>query len=102
MKYTDIPTDVRVRVYTRDSFDECPCCIICGRPYPQIHHYIERSRGGMGIEKNLVCLCASCHRKLHQSKYSEYTEFVRDYLKAHYEDWNEEELIYRKDNDEHI
>ena len=94
---TEITPEVRQTVYTRDSYDNSPCCILCGKPYPEVHHYIERSRGGMGVEQNLVCLCNSCHRKLHTSKLKEYSQFCRDYLKAHYENWNEEDLIYRKD-----
>lgn len=95
---TGISERVRARVYARDSWEECPCCIVCGRPYPQVHHYIERSRGGLGIEENLVCLCAGCHAKLHQEAYKDMTAFVREYLKNHYEDWDEKKLIYRKEN----
>lgn len=93
---TDIPPNVRKRVYERDSWDDAPCCIRCGRPYPQVHHYIERSRGGLGIEENLVCLCTWCHTELHNKNYREMSDFVRDYLKNYYEDWNEEKLIRRK------
>lgn len=95
-KQTDIPLCVRKAVYERDSFDGTPCCINCGRPFPQIHHYIERSRGGRGIEENLVCLCAQCHYDLHNRQYKELTEFVREYLRNHYEDWDEKKLVWRK------
>ena len=83
---TEISPLVRKRVYERDSFDGAPCCIRCGRPYPHVHHYIERSRGGLGIEENLVCLCAGCHEELHVYNYKEMSEFVRDYLKNRYGD----------------
>lgn len=93
---TAIPDEVRTRVYTRDSWDGCPCCVKCGRPYPQIHHFIERSRGGLGIEQNLVCLCADCHRYLHDKDYTGMTEFVRQYLKSKYPDWDETKLVKEK------
>lgn len=96
MTGTDITPKVRQRVYERDSWDGAPCCIRCGRPYPQVHHYIERSRGGLGIEENLVCLCAWCHDELHNQNYREMSDFVRDYLKNYYEDWDEKKLIRRK------
>ena len=93
---TDISEKVRQAVYKRDSWGDAPCCIRCGRPHPHVHHYIERSRGGLGIEENLVCLCYKCHNELHNRNYREMTDFVREYLKSHYEDWDEAKLIRRK------
>ena len=94
---THIPKDVRDRVYERDSYDGCPCCIWCGRPkYVQVHHYIERSRGGLGIEENLVCLCANCHTKLHKGDW-QIEEYVRIYLSEHYDKWDEKTLIAGKE-----
>lgn len=93
---THIPKDVRDKVYERDSYDGCPCCVWCGRPkYIQVHHYIERSRGGLGIEENLVCLCPKCHMALHKGE-KQIEEYVREYLSEKYEGWNEETLIARK------
>lgn len=96
MQGTEISEKVRQEVYKRDSWDGTPCCIRCGRPYPQVHHYIERSRGGLGIEENLVCLCYKCHGELHNKNYREMSDFVREYLINHYEDWDERKLIRRK------
>ena len=93
---TGISAEVRATVYARDSWDGCPCCIKCGRPYPQVHHYIERSRGGLGVEQNLVCLCADCHYELHNSKYQTLSEFVRLYLKNKYPDWDERKIVEDK------
>ena len=90
---TDISPCVRKAVYDRDSFDGSPCCVRCGAPFPQVHHFIERSRGGLGIGENLVCLCVQCHYDLHNKDYKEMTEFVRDYLRNQYEDWDESKLI---------
>lgn len=93
---TKIDENVRRVVYERDSWDGAPCCIYCGRPYPEVHHYVERSRGGLGIEENLVCLCKRCHTEYHNTGSPDIKEFIREYLMNHYEDWNEDELIYRR------
>ncbi len=93
---THISNDVRDRVYERDSFDGWTCCIHCGRPRSiEVHHFIERSRGGLGIEENLVCLCKGCHTKVHKGD-TEIQNFIRDYLTEHYEGWSEDALIARK------
>ncbi len=94
---TGIPNAVRKAVYERDSWDGAPCCVYCGKPYPEVHHYIERSRGGMGIEQNLVCLCHRCHQRLH-SGHNEIKTFVRTYLSEKYEGWEEERLIVQKED----
>lgn len=93
---THIPKDVRDRVIERDSYEDCPCCVYCGKPkYVQLHHYIERSRGGLGIEENLVCLCAKCHTALHKGDW-QIEEYVRMYLSDKYADWDEKKLIAKK------
>lgn len=95
--FTHIPKDVRDRVYERDSYDGWACCIYCGKPRGiEVHHFIERSRGGKGIEENLVCLCKQCHTKIHQGD-TDLQNFIRAYLSEHYEGWNEESLIARKE-----
>ena len=94
---THISQETRERVYQRDSYDGCPCCIWCGHPkYVEVHHFIERSRGGKGIEENLVCLCKGCHTKIHQGD-TDLQNYIRSYLSEHYEGWNEEMLIARKE-----
>ena len=94
---TNIPKDVRDRVYERDSWEDNACCVFCGKPRGiEVHHFIERSRGGKGIEENLVCLCKQCHTKIHQGD-TDLQNFVRDYLSDHYEGWSEESLIARKE-----
>ena len=95
MQGTQIDPDVREAVYARDSWEETPCCIYCGRPYPEVHHYVERSRGGLGIEENLVCLCTTCHKKLHGGD-----KYIKLYAKAYLEDkypgWDEKSLVAKK------
>lgn len=92
---THIPKEVRERVYERDSYDGCPCCVWCGKPYVEVHHFIERSRGGLGVEENLVCLCKKCHTKIHTGD-TDIQNFIREYLSEHYDGWDEESLIARK------
>ena len=93
---TQISKETRDKVYQRDSYDDCPCCIYCGKPkYVQVHHYIERSRGGLGIEENLVCLCAECHTKIHKGDYL-IQEYIRAYLSDLYDGWDENSLIAKK------
>ena len=90
---THIPKPVRDAVYERDSYDGCPCCIWCGRPRTvQVHHYIERSRGGLGIEQNLVCLCVDCHQALHNGD-KDIEDYVKSYLSGKYDGWKEGDLI---------
>lgn len=94
---THIPKEVRERVYERDSYDGCPCCVWCGRPkYVEVHHFIERSRGGRGIEENLVCLCKRCHTSIHNGD-ADLQNFIRSYLSEKYDGWTEESLIARKE-----
>lgn len=94
---THISQEVRDRVYERDSWEDCPCCVYCGKPRGiEVHHFIERSRGGKGIEENLVCLCKQCHTKIHQGD-TDLQNFIRAYLSDNYEGWNEEMLIARKE-----
>ena len=95
---THISHEVREKVYERDQFDGWTCCIYCGKPRGiEVHHFIERSRGGLGIEENLVCLCKACHTKIHQGD-TDLQNFLRGYLSEHYAGWDEESLIARKDD----
>lgn len=60
----------------------------------------------MGIERNIVTLCPSCHRAYDEGAHiqrlgkgttreSLYCYLV-SYLKGFYPDWNREDMIYRK------
>ena len=60
-------------------------------------HYIRRSKGGRGIEQNVVTLCSDCHHEYDNGGGREVIgAFIKGYLQNQYEDWNEEKLIYRK------
>lgn len=58
----------------------------------QCHHFIPRSKLGMGIEENLVILC-----HYHHAEESKYRNEIKSYLKGKYENWNEKQLIFRKE-----
>ena len=93
---THISHEVREEVYQRDQFSGWTCCIYCGKPRGiEVHHYIERSRGGLGIPQNLVCLCKACHTKVHQGD-TYLQNFIREYLSEIYDGWDEELLIAKK------
>ncbi len=89
-----IPPKVKAKVWERDG----GCCVYCGSPNAApCAHYIARSHGGLGIEENILTLCDNCHRKYDQStKRQEMREFFRTYLKNKYPEWDETNLIYRR------
>lgn len=94
-KACDISRKVKEEVWERDKHR----CIICGsyQAMPNAH-YIARSHGGLGIPQNVVTLCLNCHFNYDNGKYhKEYKKLIREHLQAHYDDWNEKDLIYRKD-----
>ena len=93
-KACDISPKVRKEVLERDNHQ----CIICGTNQNlQIAHYISRARLGLGIPQNLAVMCASCHFQMDNGKlHKEMQEAVREHLKAHYDNWNEKNLVYKK------
>lgn len=93
-----IPKAVKDRVWERDGHR----CINCGSIYafPEAH-YIPRSRGGLGIEQNVVTLCRLCHDAFDNGTATMRQEIgncCREYLMALYPGWDEKKLIYRKDD----
>ena len=98
-KITDIPSKVREEVYERDSWDGCPCCVVCGKPKRvQMAHIVGRAQGGKGIPENLVCLCVEHHTQLDNGndpiKQAEIKSQIVEYMKEIYPDWNEKELVH--------
>ena len=99
-KAVAIPTKVKKRVAERDEIDGWNCCVVCGSPngLPEAH-YIPRSKGGLGIEENIVTLCRPCHYKFDFGDREERIkigERIKEYLMDIYPDWNEESLVYKK------
>ena len=105
-KALGISIAVKEAVADRDSFDGWPCCLLCGTPAPVNNrlafsnaHYISRAQGGLGREDNILTLCHDCHI----NRYDQGTEraklqpFFRRYLMEHYPNWNEENLLYKKE-----
>ena len=93
-KACDIPQAVKKAVWKRDK----KRCIYCGNCEAMPNaHYIPRSKGGLGIEKNIVTLCRNCHYNFDQTDLRPYyKEFIQEYLKSCYKDWKKEDLVYTK------
>ena len=93
-KALSITPAVRGHVLERDEGR----CVLCGRSDRlQCAHFIGRAQSGLGIERNLVTLCADCHREYDQSaERHRIREELRVYLKGCYADWDEGTLIYDK------
>ena len=93
-KACDISPKVRKEVLERDEHR----CIICGTiQHLQIAHYISRGRLGLGIPQNLAVMCANCHFQYDNGKFHREIETLfKEHLQAHYDGWNEKDLIYSK------
>ena len=100
-KACDITKRVKDIVWERDGGR----CIICGSTIAMPNaHYIPRSKGGLGIEQNVVTLCTNvsknmCHYRYDFGNREEKDEIrrrIREYLKGKYADWDEDKLYYRK------
>lgn len=93
-KALEIPPKVKNAVYERDG----GACIWCAKRGQPNAHYIPRSRGGLGIEQNILTLCWDCHMAYDQTGNRERMgDFFKGYLKSKYPDWDEENLIYKKE-----
>lgn len=95
-KATNIPYKVKEAVWERDNHH----CIYCGKTGYGVMsnaHFIPRSKGGLGIEQNVVTLCISCHRDYDQTTArAELGEIIKEYLQSKYENWNVDDLYYKK------
>ena len=90
-----ISPDVKRAVYERDG----GICVCCGAPGLPEAHYIARSRGGLGIEENILTLCRKCHDRYDNGVREDrkrMADYFKLYLSGKYESWNEETLIYRR------
>lgn len=93
-KACSISPAVRQTVLDRDGRH----CFICGSTQNlQIAHYISRARLGIGIPENLGTLCIACHYSYDNGKYhNEIKDIFKGHLKAHYPNWDESNLTYKK------
>lgn len=96
-KATDIPSKVKQRVWERDKGR----CVICGNTYNVMPnaHYVRRSKGGMGIEQNIFTACTDLTENKCHSNFDRFgigKEKVITHFKKNYENWNEEDLKYKK------
>jgi len=93
----DINLKVRAIVKERDGY----CCALCGGNglFMSIAHYIPRSKGGLGIEQNLLVLCQRCHHNYdNTTKRQEYAVIIRDYLNGHYPGFDHDRRFYKKES----
>ena len=94
-KALTISPKVKRLVYERDG----GLCVLCGAPGDPVAHYISRAQGGLGVEQNIVTLCHHCHRAYDQGIYREAIRgALAAYLARCYPGWDEEKLIYRKED----
>ena len=94
-----IPPEVKAQVWERDGGR----CILCLSPNAAPNaHYLPRAHGGLGVPENIVTLCPQCHAQYDNSAARPcLREEIREYLAGCYPGWNEENLVYRKwENDE--
>ena len=102
-KARDFSRAVKEQIAERDFIDGWPCCVWCGAAATaplafSNAHYIARSQGGLGIPENGLTLCPLCHKRYDQTTdRKRMREYFREYLKSKYENWDEEDLIYRKE-----
>lgn len=100
-KACDISQKVKEKVWERDKGR----CIICGSIVAMPNaHFIPRSKGGLGIEENIVTLCTNfsdnkCHYKFDFGNCEEQRQIGRQiekYLKSKYPNWDKENLVYKR------
>lgn len=93
-KACDISQAVKKAVWERDGGR----CIICGTCNAMPNsHYIRRSKGGLGIEQNVVTMCQRCHMMYDQSiDRDAIRSYTEKYLRSKYPDWNPDKLVYKK------
>lgn len=95
-KATSISMKVKKEVWERDNHK----CIYCHREVPvecANSHFIKRSQLGKGIPQNIVSACSQCHDKYDFGiNVQAMANYTREHLKSKYEDWNEEDLKYKK------
>lgn len=63
----------------------------------EIMHYIPRSQGGLGTSRNAALGCKYHHMMMDEGpQREEMRGLMKKYLQSMYQDWDEQELVYRK------
>ena len=95
-KACDISKAVKERVWERDGHR----CIFCGSSSAMPNaHYIPRSKGGLGIEQNIVTACIYCHQLMDQGTFSQRHEKqvqAKEYLDNKYAGFDHNKRFYKK------
>ena len=97
-KATDISQKTKKTVWERDSY----ACVVCKRGGYGVMpnaHFVPRSKGGLGVEQNVVTLCMECHNKFDHGDREERSacrHIIREHLQNCYEDWRVEDYVYDK------
>ena len=96
-KELGIAKKTKLIVWERDKHR----CIFCGRLVRwnlANSHFIKRSHGGLGIERNILTNCEECHHKFDDTTDREKMwEHAERYLMSKYKDFDIRDLIYKKD-----
>lgn len=93
-KACDISLKVKNAVWKRDNHK----CILCSSFYASPNaHYIPRSKGGLGIEENVVTLCLECHIKFDQTtERQKILKLIKNYLELKYPNFKDKDRIFKK------
>ena len=59
---------MKAYILDRDKY-RCKCCKDKNTRL-EVHHILERSKGGTDIPSNLITLCSECHKLVHKGKLS--------------------------------
>ena len=95
-KALGITKKTKLAVWERDNHR----CIFCGKLVPWNNansHFIKRSQGGLGIERNILTNCEECHHKFDDTPEREVLwEHAERYLMSKYKDFDIDSLTYKK------
>lgn len=84
---------VKKKVYERDR----GLCIFCGRPGDPVAHVVPRSKGGLGVEQNIVTACGSCHAAMDNGVFrSAFVAAAENYLAGIYGEFDRDAVTYRR------
>lgn len=87
------------KIYTKVRELDNNRCVNCGSfNGVQTHHIILRSQGGLTTEDNLICLCVTCHNKVHSAKIK-MINILKKFEKAPFFRWKEPlEYLEKREN----